>query len=291
MTEIDDIELAAAAAEAETGARGMAAKVPLCLSATEKQASRRWTEEEEAYVRANHGRLSDEEIAANLGRTVASIDNHIKREMHLVAPSKSPEIFTAEQVAWGLGISCGKSIARLMDLGFMPHRRLPGKDVTRVIDRRVLLLWMLEPRHWVYFKPERVGAVASRGKRQLADCYDFKFWEEARELMLEARAKWNDEWLTPRKAAMALGFKNLRTGIHSINTAIHVGTLAATRRGNWWIRRSALPPADMTINVFGKIVPKVKPKYACPRGMAHPNPSTCMKLRFCRELMTTKEVS
>ncbi len=40
----------------------------------------------------------------------------------------------------------------------------------------------------------------------------------------------------------------------------------------------------MKISVMGRIVPKVKPKYVCPRGMAkHINLSTCMKLKFCRE--------
>ncbi len=283
MNENDEIEQAAALAEIETGARNAGATLRLCRAQTEKPTRRRWTAGEDAFIRENNGRLTHEEMGAHLGRTPTSVLIHIKREMHLVAPSKAPEIVTGEQVAWGLGMGCGKSVHRLIDNRIMPGRRLPGADVTRVVDRAALLRWMLEPAHWIYFNPERVGSLRLQGARGIADCYDYKFWEDARELVLKARAAWKDEWLTPGQAADAIGYKNRKTGIHSINAAIVIGTLKATRWGNWRIRRSALPPADMTINVYGKIVPKAKLKYKCPRGMAHPNLSTCMKLKFCRE--------
>lgn len=286
MTDIDEIELAAAAAEAETGARGGGSKLRLCLNSEENKSSRSWSAKEEAYVVANHGRITVEEIAANLGRTVASIDNHIKREMHLTAPSKSPEIVTAEQIAWGLGMGCGKSAHRLIDDGILPGRRLPGPDVNRVVDRQALLRWMIVPEHWIYFKPERVGSLRSHGKRTIGDCYDFEFWEGAREIVLKARAAWKDEWITPGQAAKIIGI-NPALKAHNINMAIHAGNLRAVRWGNWWILRSDLPASDMTINALGRIVPKIKPKYVCPRGMArHVNISTCMKLRLCQEMAT-----
>lgn len=283
MTEDDDIEAAVALATAETGVRG-GARIRLCLAPPKHENNRRWTAEEDAYVREHHGRLSEEAIASHLGRTLSALTIHVKREMKLTAVSKSPEILTAEQVAWGLGMGCGKTVHRLMDEGLMPHRRLPMQDLNRVIDRQVLLRWMLDPAHWVYFKPERVGLMRPRGNRTLSDCYDFEFWEQARKVVLVARAAWKDEWLTPGQAARIIGI-NPALKAHNVNRAIHVGSLPAVRWGNWWILRSSLPASDMTINVYGKIVPKVKPKYACPRGMAkHVNPSTCMKLRFCREM-------
>ncbi|MDD5302974.1 MAG: hypothetical protein PHS14_07660 [Elusimicrobia bacterium] len=287
MSEIDEIEEAAALAEVETGARG-ASTLRLCRTDSGKLASRRWTDEENDYIRESHGRISEHVIAGHLGRSELSVHLHIERDLHLVAASKAPNILTAEQVSWGLGMGCGKSVHRLMDGGLMPHRKLPekerGRSRTRIVDRQALLLWMLKPEHWVYFKPERVGTLRQQGARGVAENYDFAFWEDARELVLKARSAWKDEWLTPGQVALALGYKNARTGAHSLNTAIHRGTLKATRWGNWWILRSDLPASGMTINVFGKIVPKVKPKYACPRGMArHVNLSTCMKLRFCRE--------
>lgn len=282
MTEIDEIEQAAALAEAATGARGGGAKIPLCLAHDEKQRSLKWTAEEEAFVRENHGRITEDKIAAQLGRSPISVHLRIKRELRLVAPSKAPEILTAEQTAWGLGLGCGKSIHRLMDDGLMPGRRLPGMDVTRVIDRQALLLWMLEPMHWIYFRPDRVGSLRCQGNRVIADCYDFEFWELARDLILAASAAWKDEWLTPGQVAREL---ELKWGSRPVNAAILRGALKATRWGNWWILRSDLPAKGMRINAQGRIVPKIKPRYVCPRGMKHFHLSTCMKLRVCREMI------
>ncbi len=290
MTDFDEIELAAALAEAETGARAGGSRIPLSMVAPQKENHRFWTSEEDAYLRANHGRICERDMAAHLGRSQIAVHIHIFRELHLVAASKSSDILTAEHVAMGLGMD-SKSVHRLMDRGLMPGRRLPGRQGTRVmraVDRRAFLLWILEPEHWVYFKPERVGAMKTRGKRGFTSVYDYAFWDAARDLVLDAVAKWDDAWLTPGQVANLLGYKNRRTGAHSINTAIHAGNLSAFRWGNWWIRRSAMPAPGMTINVFGRIVPKVKEKYACPRGMSHPNRSTCMKLRFCRELIVRK---
>lgn len=285
---IDDIELAASLAEAETGARGAAAKLPLSMAEDEKQKARVWTAEEDAYVREHYGRASLQEIADELGRTFASVLIRVKRELHLVAPSKAPDILTAEQVSWGLGMGCGKSVHKLMDDGLMPHRKLPEREpksrsTTRIVDRQALLLWMLKPENWVYFRPERVGTLCAQGKRELSERYDFAFWESAHELVMAARSAWKDEWLTPGQVAKELG---LKWGSRPINAAIHRGQLKAVRWGNWWIRRSDLPAKGMTINAQGWVRPRVKTKYACPRGMAlHVNRSTCMKARLCVEAM------
>lgn len=151
----------------------------------------------------------------------------------------------------GLGVD-GKSVHALMDRGHLPHRRLPGKDVTRVVDRRAFLLWLLDPAHWIYFKPDRVGAMRPRGKRGFTGVYDLAFWEGARNLLDKARAKWNDAWLSPGQCAAALGLTR-KNAHHNINRAIHAGNIKATRWGNWWIRRSDLP-RGMTVNANGEIV-------------------------------------
>lgn len=294
MPNAKDIDAAIAAAEAETGAERAGARGLLCAPPVKRRLGRPYTADEDRFLKENLGRMSEEAIAAALNRSQQSVHLRAFRELHLIAPSKDPRVLTAEQVGWGLGMGCGKSAHRLIDDKMLPGRRLPGRtaastEVCRVVDRAVLLRWMIEPANWIYFAPERVGILRPHGKRALGDVYDFEFWEEARELVLKARAAWKDEWLTPGQAASAIGFKNRKTGIHSINMAIHLGTLKATRWGNWRILRSALPPADMTINVLGRIVPRVKPKYICPRGMAkHVNLSTCMKLRFCREIISKR---
>ena len=251
MSESDEIEQAVALAEAETGARGGVAKLRLCLAPGGKERSRRWTAEEDAYVRESRGRLTEGAIAAHLGRSVQSVHLRAERELHLVAPSKSPEILTAEHVSMGLGTD-GKSVAALMDRGLMPHRRLPGKDVTRVIDRRAFLLWLLNPVNWCYFKADRVGAMRPRGKRGFTGVYDFAFWEDAREVLAKARKGWKDEWLTPGQCSATLGLTR-KGASHNVNRAVLKGNLKGTRWGNWWIRRSDLP-AGMTVNAAGKLV-------------------------------------
>lgn len=283
---MDDLDAAIELAEARTGIRRPGAKLRACTGDDANLSHRAWSADEEDYLRANYRRMTEQAMGEHLHRSVSAVRLHLYRELHLTRPSKHPEILTAEQVAWGLGMSCGKSVHRLMDDGLMPHYILPGKDITRVVDRQVFLRWLLEPKHWIYFRPERVGTIRPHGQRSIGDCYDSVFWEEARVLVMKARAAWKDEWLTPGQASAAIGYKNRRTGPHCINTAIHRGTMPAARWGNWWIRRSDLPAADMTINVYGRIVPKVKPRYVCPRGMArHVHLSTCMKLRYCRALI------
>ena len=252
MRELDDIEQAAALAEAETGAKSSAAKIPLCSEPAKRQRHRKWIAKEDVYIREHHGKLTEQEMAAHLGRTETALHIHIFREMHLVAPSKAPDILTGEQIAWGIGVD-GKTVHLLMDSGRMPHRRLPGVDVTRVADRRELLFWMIKPANWIYFKTERVGIIKPRGIRTLSVCYDFKFWEDAGRFVKKARAKWKDEWLTPGQAAKAIGIKS-KKGSHNINRAILDGNLKATRWGNWRILRSDLPANGMTFNVLGRVV-------------------------------------
>lgn len=283
-----EIDLAIELAEAETGVRRAGAKLRLC--AAPATASRAWSAEEEKFLEENRGRLSESAIAAHLGRTVCSIDNHVKREMHLCAPSKDPRILTAEHIAMGLGLD-GKSVHKLIDTGLMAGRRLPHKDVTRVVDRVAFLRWICEPAHWIYFKTDRVGAMRPRGKRGgMSDVYDFVFWEDARELVEAARGRWRDAWLTSGQAAELLGISGRKGhgAAHNINKAILLGNLKATRYGNWWIRATDMPDQGLTINAPGRLVPKVKPKYVCPRGLAHAYFSTCMKLRFCREARASR---
>jgi hypothetical protein len=259
----DKIEEAIMIAEAETGVLGGKNIIPLCLSLEIKTKHRLWTDDEEAFILENHGRLSEDEMAVKLGRSVTSVHIHREREMHLTSMSKDESILTAEQVANGLGID-SKSVHRLMDRGLMPCRRLPSARTIRVIDRIVLMKWMLDSENWLYFKPQRVGEFFRKGKRNYGECYDFSFWENARAVMVKAFSEWNDQWLTPGQVVAALKINPKAThrrkpsdkipGVRYINLAIRKGNLKAKRWGNWWIRKSDLPWEGKTINYKGHVV-------------------------------------
>jgi len=257
------IEIAIAVAEAETGVRGGQRSIPLCFAPSTKQRSRIWTKGEEEFVSNNHGRISEIQIARHLGRSPEGVELHIKREMHLVSMSKDPAILTAEQVANGLGLD-SKSVHLLMDTGRMPCRRLPILKTMRVIDRLVFIKWMLNPENWLYFKQDRVGTLSRKGKRGPGENYDFAFWESARGILLKARRKWKDSWMTPGqvvkylkinpKATMRRKASDKMPGVRYVNMAIRKGTIKAKRWGNWWIKKSDLPGRGKTINFKGLVV-------------------------------------
>ncbi len=246
MAGVKDIEVAVVMAEAETGVCGGKSKIYVCAKPTKAQA-RRWTAQEDEFLRANLGRLSEKEIAHHLGRTIIGVHIHRNRELHLVSPSKDEKILTAEHVATGLGLD-GKSIHRLIDRGIMPGRRLPLNKVIRIVDRLLFLKWLCNPEHWLYFKPDRVGAMRPRGKRGFTEVYDFVFWEDARRLVLARNRKRKDEWLTPGEVAKLL---KVPSKSRYINAAIRKGNLKATRWGNYRILKSALPKGK-TLNFRGE---------------------------------------
>lgn len=265
-TTIDVIDEAISLAAAETGTRGVKSSIHLCFASTVKKA-RRWTQEEENFIKENHGRLPESEIAKQLSRTQVGLHIHREREMYLASMSKSFDILTGEQVANGLGID-GKSVHLLMDTGRMPCRRLPSVRAMRVIDRIVLMKWILNPENWLYFKPLRVGLLYRKGQRGPGGNYDFSFWENARVIILKARRKWKDQWLSPGQVVKLLKIRPKKTprrklsdripGVRYVNKAILKGNLKAKRWGNWWIKKSDLPIKGKTINFKGEVVLRKK---------------------------------
>ncbi len=188
-----------------------------------------WQMGEDEFLRRNLGVLSEREMAARLGRTPVGVHLRWKRELRLPAPSKAPDILTAEQIAEGLGVD-GKSVHLLIDRGILTGRRLPTDDVTRVVLRITLLRFITNPRNWCYIDPHRIGL---RGPRRTLHTYDHGFWQRARSLALRALARWDDEWWTPGQAGRYHGVNH-----RLINRDIHQGKLPAVRWGNWNILRS-----------------------------------------------------
>lgn len=250
---INAVDVAFDLASAESGIRG-GSDLRICTKSKPAR-SRPWTKEEDDFLRTNLGHLPEDEIAKKLHRTPQAVHLRWERNLHLRAPSKRDDILTAEQVSLGL-CKDSKSIHLLIDRGIMQGRRMPmrGRKI-RIVDRRYLVKWLLDPLNWVYIKPERVGELRPHGKRSISPDYDFAFWEEASRLVLEARRRWDDEWITPGWIARIL---HLPARSRYVNAAIKRGALPATRWGNWWIRRSAMP-AGMTLTFRGEWISKLDP--------------------------------
>jgi hypothetical protein len=173
-----------------------------------------WSRAELAYLRSALGSLPVPVIAQKLGRSEDAL-HVIQVRKRIPAPSRQPGWLTGNQAARVLGVDI-HAVAKLAARGVLPMERIPGlRGILRV---RVLRLyaWAINPLHWMYFKPEKMG------DRRLA------------RLVVLAQSRWNDEWWTIGKAAAFHGVT-----VNGINQQIRRGKLpGAVDWGNWWIRRS-----------------------------------------------------
>lgn len=215
------------AARSSLGSRGVAVFMGR-NSRCKPTRSPAWSREENEFLKSSLGNLSDEEMAAALGRSTIAVHLRWKRDMGLPAPSKNPEVMTAEQIANGLGAD-SKTIHRLIDRGILRGRRLPFERVTRVVNRVTLLRFIVNPMNWIYFSPARVGGTP----RRCALSYDKEFWSYARRLVRKKQKLWKDEWWRIGKVAEYHGVNH-----RLINKAIHEGRLKAMDWGNWWVLKS-----------------------------------------------------
>lgn len=254
MARTDRIEAAVAMAEAETGIRS-STRLRMCVANSKAPAARRWTHEEDEFLRYNLGKMTEEQLAKKLRRSAVAVHLRWERTLHLQAPSKRNDTVTAEHVAIGL-CRDGKSVHLMIDRGIMPGRRLPTNGrVIRLLNRIVLVKWLLNPGNWAYINPEQVGEPRPRGKRRMPDGFDYVFWQDIRRLVKAKRRIWNDEWLTSAQVSRML---RLPSDVRYVAAAIRKGNLKATRWGNWHIRRSSIRKG-MTINFRGEWVPRRKP--------------------------------
>lgn len=212
-----------------------------------------WRSDEDAFLRANLGYLSDDEIGRFLGRTSVAVHLRWKRDLRLTAPSKAPDVLTANQISNGLGAD-EHMVTSWIDRGLLPGRRLPYKDVTRVVNRTTFLRWLVNPDNWIYFDHAKVGLPVDiqRG----AKCYDHAFWQKARRLLALARSRWEDEWWTTNQAADYHGVTNkdiLRYIAHSKLHAVQVKNFSGRHHNPtwsyWFVRRSE---AKRVTFYFGK---------------------------------------
>lgn len=144
--------------------------------------SRKWTPEEDAFLKANLGKMTEATMGKALGRTETAVRLRWKRDLQLVSPSKAPDVLTAHQAAHMLGIDAHK-IAHWVDKGFIPGRIMAGGRKIRLIDRNAFVEWVMDHDHWMYF--------------DLTQVQD----EELKRLLKKEKKTWGDEWWdTPRVA-------------------------------------------------------------------------------------------
>jgi len=229
----DLIEAAVNLAEAETNSRPClaimagSARIPI-VGAKQKRSihGAAWTPEEGTFLKANLGILSEKEIGRVLGRTVSAVRDRWKRDLHLPAPRWNPKWLTLETFARGLCID-SHSIANLANQRKIATRRLPGviskngRGLIRVIDCKEAFAWIVDPMHWIYFKPERVGTFRKQGQRRMAKP-NVVFWRKARAAVDERQRSWKDAWLRPSEAARLIGLPLGRRGrtCHGINNCL-----------------------------------------------------------------------
>jgi DNA-binding NarL/FixJ family response regulator len=91
------------AARSSLGMRGVAILTPK-NEPRKKAKSPAWTEEENKFLEAYLGVLTEKEIADALGRSELAVRLRWKRDLRLTALSKRSGTITAEQIANGLGV-------------------------------------------------------------------------------------------------------------------------------------------------------------------------------------------
>jgi len=172
-----------------------------------------WLPEEEAFLRAQIGKMSDGEIGAALGRSENAIK--IKRTRRgMPSASKRPGWITGNGAAHRLGVDI-HLVMRLVKAGIMPAEILPGERGIMAIKLSWLYRWAVQPAHWVYFKHSNVT--------------DMKL----RRLLELKRARWGDEWWSTGQVAAWHGVDS-----KDVERFILAGNLRAVRWNNWRVLRS-----------------------------------------------------
>ncbi len=211
-----------------------------------KEKARVWTAQEEQFLRQNLGVMSEEEMGRMLGRSVIGLHLHWKRDMRLPAPSKTPGILTASEAARLLGID-GHKVMHWVDKGLIPGYLMAGRRKIRLIKAEAFRRWVLDPMHWMYFKP---GQVRDQELRH----------------MLKLRAKrWGDEWWTTPMVARYHGLSTQEVKRYIKIKYIRATQIAVSYGGRhprmrwklWFVLKSEATRADLVFVRRGQGSPNV----------------------------------
>jgi hypothetical protein len=248
------------AGQSTLGARGVAVLAGRDGREMRKAKEPKWTPEEDRFIEACMGSLTDDEIGAALGRSGNAV--HIRRERELGLPvrSKRPDVMSTEQVAQGL-CKDGKSIHLLFDRGILPGWKMPGVMNFRLVNKTRLLMWLTNPMNWCYFDPKRIG---NKSNRRISQVYDHAFWAHARRLVRKRRSIWKDEWLRIGEAGRITGIDT-----RLLCKSVYQGRLPAMDWGNYYILKSCLTAPGLCLRKHkGRGGDKGAFRFASPRAQS-----------------------
>lgn len=229
---MNDFEAAIMAAEVEIGnlSPAMAGRNdPLQDNMpAEARARMPWMEEEDRFLKENLWRLSEDELAARLGRTATGVHLRWKRDLELPSSISDPDYISASKLAKVLGMSEPRKIITWIRSGMLAGEFVPYRDHEMARVRKdILLAWLLRPESWLYFRPERVG---DPNLKRLID---------------EAARAWGDEWWNTVQAA-----EFHRVSKNDVARALKLGRIAGMHVKNlsgrhtegrwafWFVRKS-----------------------------------------------------
>jgi len=189
--------------------------------------SRRWTKEEENYIRDHIGRLTYDELGVELERSQNAI--HIRQvRKGLPSPSKRPGWLTGHKAAQALGVDI-HTIMLLVKSGSLPVEII-YPETRRIMNIRIVTLyrWATRPENWIHFKVEKMKD------------------KHLQSLVIKAKVRWGDRWVSTGAAERILGVGD--GDGHLINRRIHLGRIPEARKnGNWFIPLSVVERLHGTI--------------------------------------------
>lgn len=194
-----------------------------------------WTAEERQLLRQHANEYTLPQLAdllnrrAHDGRAVRN-ENSVKVKLVRYQINRNVKLddeLTAREIGNDYLGKCGKSVAKLIDMGVLPGRELPydGRTV-RVVRRVTLYRWATRPENWIYFK---VGRMTD---------------QHLKRLVIRAQSLWPDKWLRVGQVVKRVCARGIEIDYRDVNRAIVRHGLQAARWDNWYVRRSAADAFD-----------------------------------------------
>jgi hypothetical protein len=146
----------------------------------------KWTSEEVAYLRENHGRMTDHQMAQVLGRSPGAVKVFRTRKGLAAASQVKTDLVTTREAGRILNVEM-HAVAGWVREGMLPSLPAGPNGHLTLINRRALTAWAVNPDNWPYF--DWRGITDPHLRR-----------------LCELRAqRWGDEWWTTRQVADHLG--------------------------------------------------------------------------------------